>query len=99
MVMTLEFKFPIPKPSNPHCSQRTVAIYTRGKFINDPSMRHDSYIEVWTAPGNVGEGTETSDWKVHQRCLAVGTQMALVVPGNVNRKKGKEAQEKMNARL
>ena len=99
MVMTLEFKFPIPKPSNLHCSQRTVSIYTRGKFINDPSMRHDSYIEVWTAPGNVGEGPETNDWKVHQRCLAVGTQMALVVPGNVNRKKGKEAQEKMNARL
>lgn len=99
MVLMLEFKFPIPKPSNPHCSQRTVAVYSRGKFVNDPGMRHDTYVEVWTAPSNIGEGSETEDWKVHQRCLAVGTQMALVVPGDLNRKKGKQAQNKAMTRL
>ncbi|KAJ3518693.1 hypothetical protein NM688_g9403 [Phlebia brevispora] len=99
MVITLEFKFPIPKPSNSHCAQQTVAIYTRGKFVNDPSMRHDSYVEVWTAPTDIGEGTVTDDWKVHQRCLAVGTQMALVTSGDLNRKKGKEANSKVKAQL
>lgn len=93
MVMTLEFKFPIPKPTNTHCSQRTVAIYTKSRFITEPSMRHDAYIEIWTAPADLGDGaTETGDeWRDHQRCLAVSTQMALVVPAAVNLKKGDEA--------
>ena len=88
MVMTIEFKFPLPKPDNPHCSQRTVASYARGKFINDPSGRHDTYIEVWTAPTNIGEGVESDGWQKHQRCLAVANQMALIVPADVNRRRG-----------
>ena len=84
MVMTLEFKFPLPKPDNAEYSQRTVAVYSRGKFVNDPSARHDSYVELWTAPSDVGEGHEIEAWKDKQRCLAVATQMALIVPADVN---------------
>jgi hypothetical protein len=91
LVMTLEFKFPLPKPTDPNTSQRTVAIYTKSRFINEPNARHDAYIEVWTAPSDVGEKTVPADdsWKDHQRCLAVSTQMALVVPATVNVKQGR----------
>ena len=91
MVMTLEFKFPLPKPGNTECSQRTVTVYSRGKFVNDPSARHDAYVEVWTAPGNIGEGSEGEAWKEKQRCLAVATQLALVVPADVNRRRAQSA--------
>ena len=89
MVITLEFKFPLPKPEDLHCSQRSVAVYSRGKFINDPSGRHDTYVEVWTAPTNIGKGTESGNWREHQRCLIVATQMALIVPAEVNRRRAK----------
>lgn len=86
--MTLEFKFPVPKPSSVDHSSRTVAIFSSGKFINDPQGRHDTYVEVWTAPSDIGEGTEKEDWRDTQRCLAVSTQMALMLPMSVNRKLG-----------
>ncbi|CAL1706694.1 unnamed protein product [Somion occarium] len=92
MVMTIEFKFPIPKPSSPDHSPRTVAVYSSGRFINDPQARHDTYIEIWTAPSNIGEGSEQGDWREKQRCLAVSTQMALLVPMEVNKRRGEKAQ-------
>lgn len=88
--MTIEFKFPIPKLDDPNHSQRTVAIYSSGKFMNDPQSRHDAYVEVWTAPSNIGEGEEKDGWKEHQRCLAVSTQMAILVPFAVNEKRARK---------
>ena len=88
MVMTIEFKFPIPKPSSEDHSPRTVAIFSAGKFINDPQGRHDVYVEVWTAPSDIGDGIEKDNWKETQRCLAVSTQMALLLPAEVNKKLG-----------
>ena len=90
MVMTLEFKFPLPKPTDPHVSQKRVTVITQSKFINEPSARHDAYVEVWTAPPDDVD-VSGDDWKVHQRCLAVSSQMALVVPASVNYKKGERA--------
>ena len=97
MVMTLEFKFPIPKLSDSHTAKRTVAVFSQGKFMNDPSARHDVVVEVWTAPPDGDDATlqVSNDWKEHQRCLAVSTQMALVVPAAVNRKKGAVAKGKL----
>lgn len=90
IVMTLEFKFPLPKPTDPHTSQRTVAVFTQSKFINEPNARHDMIIELWTAPSDVGDDAVPVDdsWKEHQRCLAVSTQMTLVTHASVNRKQG-----------
>ncbi|KAI0784658.1 thioesterase-like superfamily-domain-containing protein [Abortiporus biennis] len=85
MVMTIEFKFPIPKPTDPNYSSNTVAIYSEGKFINDPNSRFDTYIEIWTAP-EIDE-QEDEDWREKQRCLAVATQMAIMVPIEVNRRR------------
>ncbi|KIP10427.1 hypothetical protein PHLGIDRAFT_115547 [Phlebiopsis gigantea 11061_1 CR5-6] len=90
MVMTIEFKAPVPKPTDPHLSSRRLAVYTQSKFINEPGARHDAYIEVWTAPPDDVD-TTGDGWKAHQRCLAVSTQMALVVPASVNYKKGEAA--------
>ncbi|KAI0786753.1 thioesterase-like superfamily-domain-containing protein [Abortiporus biennis] len=93
MVMTIEFKFPIPKATDPNQSSRTVAIYSEGKFINDPNSRHDTYIEIWTSP-DVNQ-RETEGWKEQQRCLAVATQMAIIIPMEVNRRKAQKSESKL----
>ncbi|THU80953.1 hypothetical protein K435DRAFT_873869 [Dendrothele bispora CBS 962.96] len=83
-VMTLEFKSPIPPPSQVHAG-RTVGVWSTGKFINEPSGRHDQYTEIWTAPCDVGEGGDEGkgpgdEWRDKQVCLATSYQMALMVP-------------------
>ncbi|KAJ3570094.1 hypothetical protein NP233_g4623 [Leucocoprinus birnbaumii] len=79
VTLSIEFKAPIPKPSKFHAS-RTVGIYSTGKFMNHPQGRHDAYVEVWTAPTNIGEGEPVEGWRDNQVCLAISTQMALVIP-------------------
>lgn len=79
VTMSIEFKAPIPKPSDFHAS-RTVGLYSTGKFINHPQGRHEAYVEAWTAPTNIGEGKFVEDWRDKQVCLAIATQMALVIP-------------------
>lgn len=87
LALTLEFKFPIPQGSE---SIRTIGVYSKGTFVNDPQGRHDMYTEVWTAPSNIGEGQEEEGWRDKQRCLVTSTQMALTVPFARNmRQKGK----------
>ncbi|KAL0960802.1 hypothetical protein HGRIS_005818 [Hohenbuehelia grisea] len=93
MTLAIEFKHPIPQSEA--FAKRTVGLYSSGKYLNDPSGHHDIYAEVWTAPCNIGEGQEQAGWRDNQRCLAVATQMALVVPFEVNTKSG----EKSAARL
>lgn len=88
MVLSIEFRSPIPPPSAVH-ADRTVGIYSLGRFLNDPDHRHDSYVEVWTAPSNIGEGTDSKDWRSGQVCLATATHMSLTVPLEVNEAKGK----------
>jgi len=94
MTLAIEFKSPIPPPSKFHAS-RTVGIYSSGKFINDPQGRHDAYVEVWSAPCNIGEGTEVEGWREHQVCLAVATQMALTIPMEVNHERAKRDAAKL----
>lgn len=97
--MTVEFKFPIPKPSE-HTSQRTVAISTQSRFVTDPSGRHDLYFEIWTAPADIGDrSTPPEDWKKHQRCLAIATHMALVVPAVMNHKRAVPAAKEPGSKL
>jgi len=52
--------------------------------------RHDAYVEVWTAPCDIGEGEEAPGWREKQVCLAIATQMAYIVPIGVNLEKGKK---------
>lgn len=86
MVLNIEFKFPIPRfPSSDHAT-RTVGVFSSSNFINDPQGRHDNYVEVWTAPSNIGEGEERDGWRDKQRCLAISSQMALAIPMAVNRR-------------
>lgn len=88
MTMAIDFKAPIPSPSKNIYADRTVGIYSKGLFMNDPQGRHDMYTEVWTAPSNIGEGEEVQGWRDKQVCLAVSTQMALTVSMEVNARKG-----------
>ena len=87
MVLNIDFKFPIPRSSSDYAS-RTVGLYSSGHFINDPQGRHNQYTEVWTAPCNLGEGGAVDGWRDKQVCLATSTQMALVMPMEVNRQRG-----------
>jgi hypothetical protein len=82
MTLTIEFKSPIPTSSE--FSARTVGLYSCGRFVNEPQGRNDAYVEVWTAPSNIGEGEATEGWREKQVCLAVSTQMALIIPFAVN---------------
>jgi hypothetical protein len=45
-----------------------------------PQSRHEAYVEIWTAPTNIGENKPTDGWRDKQICLAIATQMALVIP-------------------
>ncbi|KAF8073935.1 thioesterase-like superfamily-domain-containing protein [Lyophyllum atratum] len=92
MVLAMEFKAPIPSSSATHAS-RTVGLYSSGKFMNDG--RHDAYVEVWTAPCDIGEGKELPGWREKQVCLAIATQMAYVMPFGVNLGKGKKKEAKL----
>lgn len=87
MTLSIEFLNKIPTPSSRH-SGRTVGIYSRGTFVTPPQGRHDTYCEIWTAPSNIGEGVLVGDWRDDQFCIAIATQMALVVPMELNEKKG-----------
>lgn len=89
MVISIEFKSPIPTSSN--YAPRTVGLYSSGRFMNNPQGRHDGYVEIWTAP----EGKETDGWRDQQVCLAVSTQMSLTVPMEVNRGIGRKGGAKM----
>ncbi|OBZ76522.1 hypothetical protein A0H81_03491 [Grifola frondosa] len=76
--------FPIPPASSPDHSPRTVALFSTGAFANDPQARHDTRVEVWTAPSDIGEGEERVGWREMQRCLAVMNTVMVVVPAAVN---------------
>jgi len=80
MTLAVEFKFPISALNPEKHSLRNVGLYSNGKFVNHPQSRHDVYVEVWSAPSNIGEGSPKDGWREEQICLATATQMALVVP-------------------
>ncbi|KAF9533079.1 thioesterase-like superfamily-domain-containing protein [Crepidotus variabilis] len=79
LTFSIEFKNKIPSPSAKH-ADRTVGLYSSGKFVTHPQGRHDIYAEVWTAPSNIGEGNSNNNWRDDQVCLAVATQVALCIP-------------------
>ena len=83
MVLSLEFKSPIPPASEAYAA-RTVGIYSVGRFVSDPHHRHDTYVEVWSAPSKIGEGVDAGEWRSKQVCLATATQMSLTLPPEVN---------------
>ncbi|KAJ7290241.1 thioesterase-like superfamily-domain-containing protein [Mycena rebaudengoi] len=80
--MSLEFKTPIPPPSATH-SARTVGVYVISGFMSDPQGRHDTYIEIWTAPSSIGEDVEVTGWRESQVCLGIATQMQLIKSAQV----------------
>lgn len=87
MTLSIEFKNKIPPPSSTHAA-RSVGLYSMGRFVTPPQARNEVYVEVWTAPTEVGEGEEKEGWRDNQFCLAIATQMALTLPMEVNEKKG-----------
>ncbi|QRV92740.1 thioesterase family protein [Ceratobasidium sp. AG-Ba] len=92
MVMTLEFKRQLPPQDTPGVSNRTLGVYSKGSFLEHG--RHDIYGEVWSSPGNIGEGdgrdAGDESWKRDMRCVAVTGQMALSVPLAINKSKGEK---------
>ncbi|KAF8908856.1 hypothetical protein CPB84DRAFT_1766159 [Gymnopilus junonius] len=93
ITLSIEFKNKIP-PTSSH-SSRTVGLYSLGRFMTPPQGKHDAYVEVWSAPTNIGEGEEVDNWRDRQVCLAIATQMALTLPMEVNKKKGQGHSSKL----
>ncbi|KAH6887358.1 thioesterase-like superfamily-domain-containing protein [Coprinopsis sp. MPI-PUGE-AT-0042] len=83
MTLSIDFKFPISELGLEH-SKRAVGLYSAGKFVNHPQSRHEVYVEVWTAPSEIGKGRVEEGWRDQQRCLAIATQMAISVPMEIN---------------
>lgn len=89
MVLTVQFFFPIPPASSPYHSSRTVGLYGTSNFLVDPLARHDTNVEVWTSPCNIGEGEIEEGWRDKQVCLASASQMAVTMPLELTRQKPK----------
>ena len=100
MSLAIDFQFPISQLDPSKHSFRNVAIYSVGKFINHPQGRHDVYVEVWTAPSNIGEGDPSKEgWRDEQICLARATQTALAVPVAMNMRNGQKKRTEGGAKL
>ncbi|KAJ6500759.1 thioesterase-like superfamily-domain-containing protein [Mycena sanguinolenta] len=87
LTLSLEWKAPIPPPSEMH-SARTVGMYVMSGFMSEPQNRHNTAVEIWTAPCNIGEGAPMDRWRDKQVCLAVASQMQLMVDPSVNERVG-----------
>jgi len=83
--LALEYKTPIPPPSSMHAS-RTIAVYVVSGFPSEPQMRFNTFLEMWTAPSNIGEGVPVDGWRDGQVCLAIATQSQLIGNGSMNAK-------------
>lgn len=81
----------MPILGTPGIHPRTVGLYVRTGIMVEG--RHDVCAEVWTAPCGIGDSTTAvnPDWRDRQVCLVVANQMAMTMPGSVNREKGKSA--------
>ena len=91
--MTVEFKARIP--SSDSYSTRTVGLYSESRFLNDPEGRHNSGVEVWTAPSQIGQGDVAKGWRDHQYCIAVADQMSLMLPIELNIQQGTKGSAKL----
>jgi len=89
LALTIQFFHPIPPTSSPDHASRTVGLYVTSNFMVDPHGRHDTNVEVWTAPSSIGEGEVREGWRDKQVCLATASQMALAMPASLVRKKSK----------
>lgn len=109
VTLSIQFYAPVPRVTDTSAlspsSDRSVGVWSSGRFVQDPQGRHDVYVEVWTAPGDVGaavgpdgtirEGVVKDGWRQEQRCLAIAHQMALVLPMEVNTRKGNKGASKL----
>ncbi|EJD00219.1 uncharacterized protein FOMMEDRAFT_30863 [Fomitiporia mediterranea MF3/22] len=77
LTMTIEFKAPIRLHLH---TQHTLGLYSLGRFLQDPLGRHETYVEVWTAPSDNASSSNKDLWREEQVCLAVATQTALCIP-------------------
>ncbi|KAJ7606740.1 thioesterase-like superfamily-domain-containing protein [Mycena polygramma] len=85
--LAVQWKAPTPRPSAMH-SARTVGVYVVSGFPSPPQTRHDTFVEIWTAPSNIGEGPAVDGWRDSQVCLAIATQMQILVSGTQFEKAG-----------
>ncbi|KAJ7611748.1 thioesterase-like superfamily-domain-containing protein [Roridomyces roridus] len=74
--LTLSIEYKAPIPASGRYSKRTVGVYVRSGYLSEPQGRHNTIVEIWTAPADIGDGGEVrKGWADEQVCLAVATQM------------------------
>ncbi|KAG8874328.1 hypothetical protein FRB98_008532 [Tulasnella sp. 332] len=92
LVMSLEFKVKLPLQSCvSESSPRGFAPTTLGQFNRKSHLRNGRYtdiVELWTAPCNIGDKECVVDekWRERMVCVAVGGQMGLLVPAELNQR-------------
>ncbi|KIM23765.1 hypothetical protein M408DRAFT_11350 [Serendipita vermifera MAFF 305830] len=69
--LTMDFKHRTPSQA-PGIAPRTFGVFLTSKFLIEG--RHDLTCEVWTAPCEIGEGTEQVGWQDRMFCIASSTQ-------------------------
>ncbi|KAJ7119009.1 thioesterase-like superfamily-domain-containing protein [Mycena epipterygia] len=82
LALNVEYKAPIPA----HSAPRTIGVYVISGFVSEPQGRHNTFIEMWSAPSGIGEGAEVDGWRDSMVCLAIAAQTQLMVSGSVNEK-------------
>ncbi|KAH7885441.1 thioesterase-like superfamily-domain-containing protein [Phlebopus sp. FC_14] len=94
ITMSVEFKARLP--SSEKYSDRTVGIYCESRFLHEPHARHNARVELWTAPSVTGGGEPAEGWRERQYCLAIADQMCLMLPMEINTRKGSRDSTKLS---
>ncbi|KAH6903012.1 hypothetical protein BKA70DRAFT_1111253, partial [Coprinopsis sp. MPI-PUGE-AT-0042] len=58
----VDFKFTISQLGPEH-SKRRPDLYSSGEFLKYPQSGHEGYVEVWTAPREIGKGRVEAGWR------------------------------------
>ncbi|KAF7323422.1 hypothetical protein HMN09_00123100 [Mycena chlorophos] len=82
LTLSLEYKHPVPPASDTRYATRTLGVYAVSGHLGAPQNRHNTFVEIWTAPSVIGSRTPIRDnWEEDQVCLAVASQMQLLMNG------------------
>jgi len=82
--ISIEFRRKLPLVDGPYASH-TFGIFSQKRHLE--SGRWNDSVEVWSAPCDIGEKTTAEideKWREKMVCVAVGSQVALMVPPEMN---------------
>lgn len=82
--MSIEYKVKLSSlPAADH-ALHTAGVFSTGKLAH--RGRHETHVELWTSPCELGDSTGVShgDWRERSVCVAISSQMNLTVDPALN---------------